>query len=344
MELSAVSQNEVLKVLAEKIHCHLQCEGLRISIVSECLRAVLYFYSYKSLQECNWKPIPTVRLTSKARQKLSVFWADIGNPGKRGIYPCVAQVLDGLFELGDLHKSSGGHWLIPPMHAIKCGDDKAVLLGGGPIPILPAQIADKVRVVGRVRFIEHVKIEEHVEVWQVSDWIGHNFKQLNSWAESLLKKCIGNMSDSIHDFGQNHIYLNGRWVESTAIPSDVSGHFVCRVKTKKYFSYFLGEFKNSSLNRLSSLTSQEARRLRFYIDAESNNPVVVKASYVSKEIIRLQLVRPLPIEESKVLLLGWRVPALNGEYSRAEYFEFPIEVVPVIREVFDRLKIVLALV
>lgn len=347
MRLTSVDKSDALKFISKQIHCPVVGEGQRLSIVSESLREVIYFYMLNMQDEEHFASVATLRLTGTVRQKLGVLWTDLDSKvmhKRTDTSQTVLDTLESLNKLGDLHRTSGGMWCIPPIHAIECGEGCSVLLGGGPISALPTDIASKTKVVGRSRLLTSDKKEKLVDIWTVSEWLGGRTEGLDDWANNLLKLSILKMTDNMNDLGQVQVYVESRWQELAELPSEVKGFYICRMRVKGYFSYFFGHIKSSVIIRLSSLSAQDARRYRFYLDAHLNNPVQVKAHYTSQGLIRLQLIRPLPEEEKKLLSLGWKVPPEKGEYRKADYFEFPIEVVPLIREVLDRLKIVLVLV
>jgi hypothetical protein len=291
--------------------------------------------------------VATLRLTGTIRRKLGVLWSELERNvtnERTGTFPTILDTLESLNKLGDLHRTTGGMWCIPPVHAIKCGEGCSVLLGGGPISVLPNEIALKTKVVGKCRLLTSEVKLNLVDVWTVSEWLGGTRECLDDWANNLLKLSISKMTDNMDDLGQVQVYVGSKWLDLADLQSNVNGDYIGRMWVKGGFSYFLGHIKCSVITRLCSLSVQDARRYRFYLDAHINNPVQVKAYRTSKRLIRLQLIRPLPEEEEKVLSLGWKVPSKKGEYRKADYFEFPIEIVPLIRDVFDRLKIVLLLV
>ncbi|WP_146779339.1 hypothetical protein [Vibrio paracholerae] len=342
MKLSSLSKNATLDFLARQINCPLDDRGRDISIVSECLRTMLFLHSLGSEDDFYKGPISTIQLTRAVKEKLQVLfeYGQANNNNQIDVF----KLANCLHRLGDFHKSSSGQWTIPPIHAIRCGDECALLLGGGPTSILPESLSSLVSTVGNLRLIDQRECENLIELWDIDKWIQFKHQNLNDWANSLKHKASKNLVESVFDLGQVQVYLKGRWIKFDDLPTGINDFPICRFHGSAQFSYFFGELISSRLERICSITSQEARRYRFYRDAEDGRPVCVNAKYISKNLIRMQIVRPLPIEESIIQNLGWQVPVEEGEYNKATYYEFPIEVVPILREVLDRLRIVLALV
>ncbi|WP_411066718.1 hypothetical protein [Vibrio alginolyticus] len=345
MKLSSLSKNATLDFLARQINCPLADRGREISIISECLRSMLFFYSHGSEGDFYKGPVSTIQLTRIVKDKLK-FLFEYGHSTNRksNNQIDVLKLADCLHRLGDLHKSSGGQWTIPPIHAIRCGDEHALLLGGGPTTILPNSLRSVISTVGSLRLVNQQACEGEIELWDIDKWVQFNHQSLSHWANSLQHKASKNLVESVYDSRQVQVYLKGRWVDFDDLPVSINSLSICRMRGSACFLYFFGELIAGRLERACSITSQEARRYRFYRDAEDGRPVCISAKYVSRNLIRMQIVRPLPIEESIIQNLGWRVPVEKGEYDKATYYEFPVEVVPIIREVLDRLRIVLVLV
>ncbi|MCR9772593.1 hypothetical protein ACP6H9_22070 [Vibrio harveyi] len=343
MKLSPLSKKHTLDFLARQIGCPLADRGRDISIVSECLRAMLFYCSHEN--DFYKGPVSTIQLTRAVKDKLqALFDYDHSTNRNNDSRIDVLKLAHTLHRLGDLHKSSGGQWTIPPLHAVRCGDSHALLLGGGPTSSLPNAIGLVVSTVGSLRLVDQRACEGLIELWDIDKWIQFNHQSLNHWANFLEKKASRNLVESVYDSGQVKVYLKGRWVDFDSLPMSTNGLLICRMQSSACFLYFFGELVAGRIERTCSITSQESRRYRFYRDAEDGRPVCVRAKYVTKNLVRMQIIRPLPIEESIIKNLGWQVPAEKGEYNKATYYEFPIEVVPILREVFDRLRIVLALI
>lgn len=336
MELRAVSHEEALNVVSAALNCRFSGEGLRISVVSECLRSTLYQYLTNCTSE-DWQPIASIQLTSMVRRKLVPLWSEIIGIGD-DVQPGVMAILDSLAELGDMVRLGGGRWLVAPAHAVRIDNRMAILLGGGPIELLSPN--SEVVASGRVRLVEQSSCESWAELWDVKEWIGSPREGIEAWSARLLAKTISKFIDAPNDVGEVVAYLRRRWVNIIELPSHEKGILLCRIFIGTGFSYFLGEFAAGRLSKLSTIeNSDHARRLRFYLDMKANCPLRVKVN-ISQGVAKIRLIRRLPKKESKVLLLGWRAPGLEGEHPGVTHHIFPEECLPIVLKVFDGLGII----
>ncbi|WP_230632417.1 hypothetical protein [Chromobacterium violaceum] len=250
------------------------------------------------------------------------------------------KVLDSLAELGDMVRLEGGRWLVAPAYAVQAGDGLAVLLGGGPMEVLPQTMAVSARAAGRVRLVETTACVGWADLWDADEWIGAPAEGLEAWSVRLLAETAARLTDAPNDMGETSAYLLREWVRLVDLPADKGGLLLCRSRIGQASSYFIGEFIRGRLRRLSAIGSPDARRLRFHLDAQSNRPIRVKAS-VSKGLAKLRLVRRLPEREARVLLLGWQVPVPEGEHPGVTYHVFPLEMLSIVRRAFEGLGILL---
>lgn len=341
MDWQAVSRERARKIVAEGIRCRLTGEGLRISAVSECLRAVSHLCSAPEGARGVWEPAASVRLTGLVRYRLASLWPDLTGNGEEG-RPGVMGVLKHLADLGDMVRLEGGRWLAAPAHAVGIGEGLAVLLGGGPMEVLPNALSAKVS--GRVRLVEQAACEGWADLWEADEWIGAPAEGLEAWSERLLARASAQLMDASDNMGEASAYIRREWVRLEDLPGDERGLLLCRARilgvSGQMSSYFIGEFVRGHLRRLSGIKSSDARRLRFHLDAQAGCPVRVIA-VSSKGMVMLRLKRRLPDCEARVLLLGWQVPTPDGEHPTVTHHMFPMEMLPVLRRAFEGLEIVL---
>jgi len=340
MEWQAISRERAQKIVAAGMRCKLEGEGLRISAVSECLRAVSHLSSAPVNGHGAWEPAASVRLTGMVKRRLAPLWPDLAGDGE-DTCPGVMDVLNSLAELGDMVRLEGGRWLVSPPHAVRAGDGLAVLLGGGPMEAFPQAVAASAKAVGRARFVEPAVCEGWADLWDAEDWIGAPAEGLEAWSARLLAETAARLTDAPNDMGDASAYLRSKWVRLADLPADEGGLLLFRARVGQANSYFVGELVRGRLRRLSAIRSQDARRLRFHIDAQANRPVRIRATAASQGLVKLRLVRPLPEREARVLLLGWRVPSPEGEHPGATHHVFPAETLPIVRRAFEGLRIVL---
>lgn len=343
MEWQAASLEGARKVIAAGIRCRASGECLRIAAVSECLRAVSHLCSVPEGGQGEWEPAASVRLTAMVRRKLVSLWPDIADDGM-DTHRGVMGVLNSLAELGDMVRFEGGRWLTAPAHAVRAGDGLAVLLGGGPWEMLPQVVRASARAEGRIRLIEAAASEGWADLWEADEWIGAPAEGLDAWSARLLAEATTRLTDAPDDMGEVSAYRPREWVRLAGLSEGEGPILLCRVRSSgvagPMFSYFIGEFVRSRLRRLSGIDSQDARRLRFHLDAQAGRSIRVVVSR-SQDSVKFSLGRRLPEREARVLLLGWQVPAPDGSHPGVTHHTFPAETLSILRKAFEGLRIVL---
>lgn len=119
MEWQAASLEEARRVVAAGIRCRSAGECLRISAVSECLRAVSHLCTVPVGGQGAWEAAASVRLTGMVRRKLVSLWPDLAADGE-DTRPGVMGVLNSLAELGDMVRLEGGRWQVACGAGARC--------------------------------------------------------------------------------------------------------------------------------------------------------------------------------------------------------------------------------
>ncbi len=322
MKWNAASAEQAMMLIAKGMHCRMTGEGLRISAISECLRAASHLCSAPGENRKEWEPAASLRLANMAKHRLVPLWPDLIGQGT-DTRPGVLEVLNSLAALGDMARLTGGRWLPAPPHAIQVDDEHAVLLGGGPLEVLPSAITLTAKTLGRVRLVEQSACKDWTDIWEVKEWIGAPEKGLQTWAERLIAEAKEQLTDTPNDIGEAHAYVCTKWIRLPELPSGEKEFILCRTRSgQEAFSYFIGEFIRGNLKRLRSISSTDARRLRFYLDVKATRPYRVKATK-SQGLTTLRLTRLLPDREAKVLLLGWQLPMPARERPGVTHHVFP---------------------
>ena len=340
MELQAVSYDWAQKIIAAGLHCDFNGdnEGLRISAISECLRSVSYMCSLPASEHDFWNPAASVRLTGMVRTKLASIWPDL-TVGDQSSSPTIMDVLNNLADLGDMNRFTGGKWLPAPIHAVTLSNGKALLLGGGPIRILPRTILTTVKVAGPVRIVKQDSCVGLMEFKSPNEWIGAPIEGLRKWSERLLARVESKFSDASRELNDSLVYFECKWIEIKELPLGFSGIHLCIMRLKDSGGYFIGEFTNSHLCKVSSIdVIEDARRFRFYSDMQANRSINVHFS-TSQGLIKFKLKRRLPNKEAKILCLGWQMPSPNLEHPGIAYHVLPEEMLPIVQCAFDGLGI-----
>lgn len=340
MQWQAISRERARNILAAGMQCALRGEGLRISSVAECLRTMLYQCSAPTERDDAWEAPTSLRLTGMVRRRLVPLWPALAGPSEPS-RPSVLEVLESLAELGDMVRLEGGRWLAAPLHAVRAAAGTAVILGGGPLDALPRKLASNIAVAGRARILSLAGTDDMVELWKPDAWIGTPVEGLDNWSQRCIVEAGARLTDAPADMGEIQVYLRRQWVPVAQLPTTESGMLLGRAQIGASRSYFLGRFSMGRLGRLASIGAEQARRLRFGLDAQAHCGVRIEA-VPSGGGLRLRLARRLPREEARVLQLGWRIAAPEGERSEFAHHVFPAPVFPIVRQALEGLGIVVS--
>lgn len=335
MKWQAMSRDEVLKVLAANIGCKVSGEGLRIAVISECLRAASYLCSAPVEGFGAWQAAASLSLTSMVRRRLSSIWPELAEEGDTP--HGVMTVLNSLGNVGDLTKVEGSRWLTSPARGVRAADNTAVVIGGGPSQTFPRSV--RLISSGRVRLVDARSCEGWIDICDAHEWIGAPMEGLEAWSDRVLAAARGRLADAPGELNEISIYSTGRWAQLVTMPS-AEGIFLSKCQTGPMHAYFIGSFFRGRLRKMASLDSQEARRLSFQLDIQAGCPMKVEAR-TSHGFTKLQLWRRLPREEEKTLLLGWQIPSPEGAHPGVTSHVLPTEMLPIVRSALDGLGVVL---
>lgn len=343
MEWHAAQREEARKVVAAGMRCKWLGEALRIAAVAECLRAACHLSSAPEGGRGPWEPAASVKLAGMVRRRLSPLWPDL-SAGAEKTGPGVMDILETLNDLGDMVRLDRGRWLPAPPHGITLDGGMGVLLGGGPREAFPPAAAASAKVAGRVRLVDRAACSGWVDFWEPKEWIGAPSEGTEAWAEAFLAGIRTRLADAPNDMGEAFAYVPREWVRLAEVPVGEAGLRLCRADENgaagRMPSYFVGEFRRGRLKRLCGIQADHARRLRFRFDARAGRPVRVVAVRSPNGLVRLRLTRRLPDRERRALLLGWQVPAPEGERPGVAHHLFAAETLPVVKDAVERLGMV----
>lgn len=340
IEWTALRREGAVGTLAGVLRCRLPEEGVRLGALSEHLRAACILCSAPSEGRGGWTPASSVKLSAMVRRRLGPVWPGIGE-GESEFRPGAVETLEALSSIGDMVHLEQGRWLPAAPRAYSVGGGLALVVGGGPRECLPAPVAATVRVLGRARVADLTACGE-LDVDDASEWLGGPPERLEAWTADFLGAATSMFTQAPEDMGQLETYLPPRWVPQDEVPSAESGVRLSRVRERGFngpqFSYQVAEFVRGRMRRLRSVSSADARRLRYGLDLKAGTPAKAIA-VVGEAVVQLKLGRLLPEPESRVLLLGWRVPNAPEDGPLVKKHVFPAEVMPLVRLALEGLGI-----
>lgn len=340
IEWTALSRDGAVGTLARALRCRLPEEGVRLGTLSEHLRAACLLCSAPTEGRGGWTPASSVKLSAMVRRRLGPVWPDLGQ-GEDEFRPGAVDTLEALSLIGDMVRLEQGRWLPAVPRAYSMGGGLALVVGGGPRECLPASVAASVRVLGRAR-VADVSACGELDVDDALEWIGGPPDGLEAWTADFLTVATSKLAHAPEDMGQLEAYLPPRWVPHDEVPMAETGIRLSRVRERAFggpqFSYLVAEFVKGRMKRLRSLSSTDARRLRFGLDLKAGTSAKALA-VVGEDAVQLKLARLLPEPEGRALLLGWRVPNAPQDSPLVKTHVFPAEVMPLVRRALEGLGI-----
>jgi hypothetical protein len=340
IEWTALRREGAVGMLAAVLRCRLPEEGVRLAALSEHLRAACVLCSAPTDGRGGWAPAYSAKLSAMMRRRLGPVWRDLGE-SEDEFRPGAVDTLEALSSIGDMVRLEGARWLPSAPRAFSMGGGLALVVGGGPRECLPASVAASVRVLGRARVADVTACGE-LDVDDASEWIGGPPDGLEAWTADFLAAATSMFAHAPEDMGQLETYLPPRWVPQDEVPVAESGVRLSRVRERGFggpqFSYMVADFVKGRMRRLRSVSSADARRLRYGLDLKAGTPAKAVA-VVGEGVVELKLARLLPEPESRALLLGWRVPNAPQDSRLVKTHAFPAEVMPLVRLALEGLGI-----
>lgn len=340
IEWTPLRRDEAVDTLAGALRCRLPEDGVRLGALSEHLRAACILCSAPSEEGGTWVPASSVKLSAMVRRRLGPVWPDIGE-GETEFRPGAVETLEALSSIGDMVRLEHGRWLPAPPRAYSLGGGLALVVGGGPRECLPIPAAATVRMLGRAKVTDLSACGE-LDVDDASEWIGGPSEGLEEWATDFLATAASMFAHAPEDMGQLETYLPPRWLPQDEVPVAETGVRLSRVRERGFggpqFSYLVAEFVKGRVKRLRSVSSADARRLRYALDLKAGTQAKAVA-VVREDVVELKLARLLPEPESRALLLGWRVLNAPQDDRWIKTHVFPAEVMPLVCQALEGLGI-----
>ncbi|WP_224543692.1 hypothetical protein [Mesorhizobium sp. CA16] len=330
LSLRVLPHSEVLADVMAGLSIHGSSEAVRRAVVTAHLHAVCEADGARS-----GHGVFTGRLTDMIETNLA------GLLGTAETRPLVKEVLDALAETGDLWRSPGGYWQSTP--------PRAVALSGGPSFLLGALPPGGFVAAGVMRYA--MTGNSHMAVQSFDDWLGH-IEPIGVWMAKALKIYRSRLQQSAVPADHLEIYapdqavqqFRSRWIGAReADLADVPLR-LCRAQAKPTTlynrPYYLGEFERTPdgllLRRAAVVEHGHARRFRFAYD----EALGVKRRLDVKrddDLVQVTLANDLPVEEGRVLALGWRREDATSPSVRR--MAFPVLALPFVAHALGRLGV-----
>jgi hypothetical protein len=330
LSLSVLSPPEVLAVVMASLSVQGSSESRRRALIASHLRAACEGEGTR-----NGHGVFTGRLTDMIDGDLG------GLLGSADMRSLTKQVLEALEKDGDLWRSPGGYWHSTPPRAVSLSNGPSFLLGV--VPNSGSVAAGALRyLAGRANGII---------VQRFDDWLGHA-ESLEVWMPKALKNYrpglqpAGISADHLEIYAPDQALRQSRsrWINPEEFELSGVSLRLCRAQAKPTSlydrPYYLGEFEPSdsglSLRRAVTVEHEHARRFRFAYDEALGASRTLDFKQAD-DLAQITLAKDLPIEEARVLALGWEI---GGVSSTSVYrMGFPVQAVPFVAHALRRLGI-----
>lgn len=336
MTLQVRSRSQALSDMATALGVHGSPQLVTVGVIASQLRALC-----EACSACERQGIHTSRLVETVLRNVSGI---VDRPAD--VRTVVHRVLETLRGTGDLWRSQGGFWHATPARAISIPSGDAFLLGA--LSASPETLIAQ----GVVRYAANA-VPPNTPVQSIDDWLGHE-DPIGIWTEKALrhygKRLLhsGLSSDHLQIYAPDQVGRHSRssWVDASEFTVTARELRLCRAiaaKTEIYDRpYYLGEFgKNGtevSLLRAASLAHGHSRRFRFGFDDRLSAHRLLHPKQEGATV-HLTIANDLPLEEERVLSLGWS--AGNAASQAVRQLLFPTRAMPFVAHALRRLGVLI---
>lgn len=329
---------QLLSSISMSFNFHNDIDAITVSILSEYIRATIALEIINSKKFTDSKKsVPTYRVTQPARIRMGeIFKASVVEQ-QDALYE-----LNTLNEISDLIKIENG-WSLAPQRLIEIDPSHFLIVGGGPIQMLPEDIRTSVNFYGRTRIISYnIRTQAYIDSQpkqRFIDLVKFCYSNFSLWSTSFINSSIPKMVPI--DIEDNvYVYESHRWVNISDSREELP-YFLFRVQVggskKKTFSYGLGRksFDHTRAQKITTgveIDKNIARRLQVLI-CDSRPQVKLR---ISGELVHLIIPFPIPSPECNFLSYGWTDPYLTRSKWPREY-RFPFKLFPLIKLFFNHM-------
>ncbi|TPL55510.1 hypothetical protein FJ942_17595 [Mesorhizobium sp. B2-4-2] len=330
LSLHALSTSEVLADVTASLAILGSSASVRRALIAAHLRAACEGEGTR-----NGQGVFTGRLTDMIEGDLG------GLLGSAEARPLAKQVLEALEKAGDLWRSPGGYWHSTPARAVSLPGGLSFLLGVIPHGGFVAA--------GAFRYATG-RLNQTV-VHGFDDWLGRT-EPIGAWMAKALKKYrpglqpAGISADHLEIYAPDQAsrQFRSRWINPQELELSGVALRLCRAQAKPTSlydrPYYLGEFERTgnelSLRRAVAVEHEHARRFRFAYDEALGASRTLEFKHAD-DMVQVTLARDLPVEEGRVLALGWQHEGVSP--PSVYRMVFPVQAVPFVAHALGRLGI-----
>ena len=346
MKLEVFSISETIKIIEDDFGFSSPIAS-RIGAIAEHLRAAT---AVESLIDDTHTivPVPTVRITSGVRNRLSRIWPDLGLSNEKS-ESVVLDELDRLATLGDVTAVGSKGWVTSPIRLVHIDNSNYLWIGGGSLQILPFHVRSNLQVVGRARILStQERSQSAYPVQKLSDWLALPYDDVLAWSKARFKHATLDMAP-VAELDNVSVYLRGHWLPISEYkgPTD---YLMFRQLSKIYGSatniYGVGKVRISQgsspvIEKASIINRDDARRLQGGIGLWQKNQEVFLFSRGQKTV-KFRINHPLPNPEAKILNLGWALDVADSARPWPREYMFSSRLLPFLSQAFSLLGYMVA--
>ncbi len=342
MKAAVLQRADVFRRLSSALRCSTFTASIRIALIADHIRTILYDASVERRSSSVSGPIHTSRIISDLARNLDCMpQADVpgkggssGSPSGEEISP-YREVLDALGRVGDAAHIGDGYWVASPPKVIGLDEERGLLIG-----TLPTSVAEPIfgpiSVDGCARFVDltsvrfsHERRQEFLQTLKF--WLGSS-ESLVTWTDRTLRtialRCgppSGVSAEGLEIYAPDIFQTQGklgRWLSIKDALSPIEGFRICRPNTNfrsydtpYYWCNFTFADGAHSIGRLAQVQDVNSHRLRFGLDVVLGAPRTAKIAAASDHCV-LEIGYQLPEPESRVLDLGTELETKGSNAPR----------------------------
>lgn len=251
--------------------------------------------------------------------------------------------LNHLQDLGDLARLDGHNVRIAPARRLEIDSERCLILGGGPIQVLPLALQKQLTVSGRSRIMTSAMandLQQAFPVQRLEDWLNLEDDNMLKWATDfvaakLKAKCDNFVPDGLRIW-------NGQFWRTLEEFDGPSGACVCRRGVLHYgnptHEYGLVKLKRISnkaqIDTYTPIERDVARKLQGALHQIGTKAEKFVMKNVRPGILELTLRHPIAQHHSKLLLLGWMSQDSYELEPGVQKIEFSEILLPLLRKGF----------
>lgn len=337
MKVEPTSRDHIVRHIAKTFHSTGEIKATYLGVIAEQLRAGCLILG---ANESNGSSglASSIRLCKQTYRRVTPLFSEY-----LGGADAIRDELDLLQDLGDLARIDGHYVSIAPARRLEIDADRSLLLGGGPIEVLPSVLQKQLVVSGRSRILNCAvphDLQQAYPIQRLQDWLSLEDDDMQKWANDFVTAKINSKSEDL--IPDALLLWDGRSWSRLDEYVGPAGTYLCRRNVNIFgnaaHDYGLIKFRRvSSTPKIDShipIEKEVARKLQGTLRPVRPTAEQFLFSRLRPGIIELTLRHPIAKQHSKLLHLGWKAKDSGALKPGVEKIEFSELLLPLLSKGF----------